>query len=90
MKQLDDDPFDMGIENSAGKWAQGAWAKCSACGRLKTRIAFSGNQQRFGSVAREGCVCVVNVTVPATEASSTVVETECLTELAKDLAIGPT
>ena len=38
---------------------------------------------------REGCVCVVNVTVPATEASSTVVETKCLTELAKDLAIGP-
>ena len=38
---------------------------------------------------REGCVCVVNVTVPATEASSTVVETKCVTELAKDLAIGP-
>ena len=34
-------------------------------------------------------MCVVNVTVPATEAPSTVVETKCLTELAKDLAIGP-
>ena len=37
----------------------------------------------------EGCVCVVNVTVPATEASSTVVGTECLTALAKDIANGP-
>ena len=38
---------------------------------------------------REGCVCVVNVTVPGIEPTSTVVETECLTELAQDLAKGP-
>ena len=38
---------------------------------------------------RQGCVCVVNVTVPWPEAPPMVVEPQCLTDLAKDLANGP-
>ena len=45
VKQLEDDPFDMGQAEGEGE-VEGAWAKCSACGRLKTKIAFISNQKR--------------------------------------------
>ena len=68
VKQLDDDPFDMGIDNDDDKWREGAWAKCSACGRLKTKIAFSSNQQRYGSTRR--CrICIRNEREFADEAA---------------------
>ena len=52
VKQLDDDPFGMGIDNDDDKRREGAWAKCSACGRLKTKTAFSSKQMRYGSTRR--------------------------------------
>ena len=62
-KQLDGDPFDMGIgpgiDNAHVKWREGAWGKCSACGRLKTKMAFSSSQQKYGTTKR--CrICINN------------------------------
>ena len=70
-KQLDGDPFDMGIgpgiDNAHVKWREGAWGKCSACGRLKTKIAFSSKQKRYGS-ARRCRICITNERACADEA----------------------
>ena len=72
-KQLDGDPFDMGIgpgiDNAHVKWREGAWGKCSACGRLKTKIAFSSKQKRYGS-ARRCRICITNAREFAGEAAA--------------------
>ena len=46
LKQLPDGPFD------AADWRDGARAKCNVCGRMKTKLGFSGNQQRYGTMRR--------------------------------------
>ena len=59
VKELEDDPFDMGKEWRECAWGECAWAKCSACGRFKTKIAFSSKQIRHGSTRR--CrICIWN------------------------------
>ena len=54
LKQMTDDPFD------AQGCRDGEWAKCNACHRMKCKLAFSRNQQRYGPAMRRCRICVRN------------------------------
>ena len=55
LKQMSDDPFD------AQGCRDGGWAKCNACHRMKCKLAFSRNQQRYKNTAMRRCrLCVRN------------------------------